>query len=432
MSQVILPESGLPSTADENRIWGRVKLGAAPYLIHTLLNELDSFCLLITKDSQQAYAIESSLKFFNDKSIESDDILVFPDWETLPYDTFSPHEDIISQRLDTLNRLPHVKKGILIIPITTLLHRLPPTSFIQGNSLSLKVGQNFDTKSYKKSLESVGYRNVDTVYEHGEYTQRGAIFDIFPMGSSSPVRIELFDDEIESLRTFDPETQRSKNKLNELKILPAYEFPWDTQSRMTFRNQWLEQFPNATANSPLIRDIKDGIKPHGIEYYSPLFFNEMSSLFDYLPKDTLVLTPPETPELIDTLWTDINHRYEEHRYDLQRPILPPRNLFLKSDELFSSLKSFPRITLDPNTVETAAGKENLEIDTLQNISIDDRASDPVSRLKTNLDGFDGRTLILAESAGRREVLVDLFKQYSLKYQQVSDWSSFLSKDINMS
>ena len=290
------------------------------------------------------------------------------------------------------------------------------------------MGQNFDTKSYKKSLESVGYRNVDTVYEHGEYTQRGAIFDIFPMGSSSPVRIELFDDEIESLRTFDPETQRSKNKLNELKILPAYEFPWDTQSRMTFRNQWLEQFPNATANSPLIRDIKEGIKPHGIEYYSPLFFSEMSSLFDYLPKDTLVLTPPETPELIDTLWTDINHRYEEHRYDLQRPILPPRNLFLKSDELFSSLKLFPRITLDPNPVEAAAGKENLEIDTLQNISIDDRASDPVSRLKTNLDGFDGRTLILAESAGRREVLVDLFKQYSLKYQQVSDWSSFLSKD----
>ena len=428
MSQVILPKSGLPSKADDNRTWGRVKLGATPYLIHTLLNELDSFCLLITKDSQQAYSIESSLKFFSDNTLHSDEILVFPDWETLPYDTFSPHEDIISQRLDTLNRLPHVKKGILIIPITTLLHRLPPTSFIQGNSLSLKVGQNFDTKSYKNSLESVGYRNVATVYEHGEYTQRGAIFDIFPMGSSHPVRIELFDDEIESLRTFDPETQRSKEKLDVLKILPAYEFPWDTQSRMTFRNQWLEQFPNATANTSLIRDIKDGIKPHGIEYYSPLFFNEMSSLFDYLPSDTLVLTPPDTPELINSLWLDINHRYEEHRYDLQRPILPPRNLFLKADELFSSLKSFPRITLDPNSVEVATGKENLEIDVLQNVSIDDRATDPVGRLKTNLDGFDGRTLILAESAGRREVLVDLFKQYSLKYQQVPDWSSFFSKD----
>ena len=428
MSQVILPKSGLPSKADDNRTWGSVKLGATPYLIHTLLNELDSFCLLITKDSQQAYSIESSLKFFSDSTLQPDEVLVFPDWETLPYDTFSPHEDIISQRLDTLNRLPHVKKGILIIPITTLLHRLPPTSFIQGNSLSLKVGQNFDTQSYKSSLESVGYRNVNTVYEHGEYTQRGAIFDIFPMGSLHPVRIELLDDEIESLRTFDPETQRSKKKLDGLKILPAYEFPWDTQSRMTFRNQWLEQFPNATVNAPLIRDIKNGIKPHGIEYYSPLFFNEMSSLFDYLPKDTLVITPPETPELIDTLWTDINQRYEARRYDIQRPILPPRNLFLKADELFSSLKTFPRITLDPNTVETTAGKENLEIDVLQNVSIDDRATDPVSKLKTNLDGFDGRTLILAESAGRREVLAELFKQYSLKYQQVPDWSSFLSKN----
>ena len=150
MSQVILPESGLPSKADDNRVWGQVKLGAAPYLIHTLLHELDSFCLLITKDTQQAYSIESSLKFFSAQKDQTDDILVFPDWETLPYDSFSPHEDIISQRLDTLNRLPHVKKGILIIPVTTLLHRLPPTSFIQGNSLSLKVGQNFDTQNYKK------------------------------------------------------------------------------------------------------------------------------------------------------------------------------------------------------------------------------------------------------------------------------------------
>ncbi len=427
MSSAILPSTGIPSNADDHRSWGRVKSGATPYLIHTLLNKLDSFCLLITKDSQQAYAIENGLKFFRDEQQSNDEILVFPDWETLPYDTFSPHEDIISQRLDTLNRLPHAKRGILIIPVTTLLHRLPPISFIQGNSLSLDVGQDFDTKRYKTILESVGYRNVDTVYEHGEYTQRGAIFDIFPMGSVQPVRIELFDDEIESLRTFDPETQRSKKKLETLKILPAYEFPWDTASRMTFRNQWLDQFPNATANSSIIRDIKDGIKPHGIEYYSPLFFDDMSSLFDYLPKETLVLTPPEVPQLVDTLWMDINHRYEDRRHDLQRPILPPRNLFLKTDELFSSLKSFPRITLDPDSIGSSAGKENLDIDTLQDLSIDDRASDPISKLKTSLDGFEGRSLILAESAGRREVLVDLFKQYSLKYQQVPDWASFISK-----
>jgi len=428
MSQAILPKSGIPSKADDHRIWGRVKPGAAPYLIHTLLNSLDSFCLLIAKDSQQAYAIENGLKFFRGEQAKNEDILIFPDWETLPYDTFSPHEDIISQRLDTLNRLPHAKKGILIIPLTTLLHRLPPTSFIQANSLSLKVGQNFNSAQYKTMLESVGYRNVNTVYEHGEYSQRGAIFDIFPMGSHQPVRIELFDDEIESLRSFEPESQRSKKKLEVLKILPAYEFPWDAESRMTFRNQWLEQFPNSAVNSPTIRDIKDGIKPHGIEYYSPLFFQELSALFDYLPTNTLVLSPPDTPELTEALWTDISHRYEERRHDLQRPILPPGNLFLKADELFSKLKAFPRITLTPDSIESSSGKENLQIDLAQDLSIDDRATDPISKLKTNLDGFDGRTLILAESAGRREVLIDLFKQYSLKYQQVPDWSSFIAKE----
>mgnify|MGYP000105366320 CR=1 FL=1 len=413
-----LPKGGIPNTAQDHRIWGNIPAGASPYIIDALLKSIDNFCLFIAKDSQQAIALEHSLKFFNEGA---DQVFVFPDWETLPYDTFSPHEDIISQRLETLSQLPLVKKGILIIPLNTLLHRLPPSTFLQQRSISLTIGQTFDVVSYRSLLEAVGYRQVNTVYEHGEYTTRGAIFDIFPMGSETPVRIELFDQDIESLRTFDPETQRSTNKLKELQILPAHEFPWDTESRLAFRNKWLEQFPNAAANSPLIRNIKDGIKPHGIEYYSPLFFDDMSSLFDYLPTNTLVLTPPEATDNLEAIWAEINTRYEDRRHDIQRPILPPRNLFLSIDEIFAKIKNFPRVTLEQHKLESAVGKENLNFSTLLDVNVDDRATDPISKLKTSIDGFSGCTIIVAESAGRREVLSDLFKQYNLAYLSEDGW-----------
>ena len=417
----------LPTTANDHKIWGNIPQGALPYVIDSIQQE-SSFCLLITKDSQQAIALENSLKFYSDKK---DNIIVFPDWETLPYDTFSPHEDIISQRLDTLNKLPKVNKGILIIPINTLLHRLPPKDFIQRYALSLKVEQQFDANAYRQLLESVGYRHVETVYEHGEYTLRGAIFDIYPMGCDAPVRIELFDDEIETLRTFDPENQRSIKKINALQILPANEFPWDADSRIAFRNRWLVQFPSSSTQSPIIRDIKDGIKPHGIEYYSPMFFDDMSTLFDYLPKKTLVLTPPEVQETIESTWVEINKRYEDRRHDILRPILPPRNLFLTRDEIFSELKTLPRLTLKQSNIELSPGRLNLDFDRVPNVNVDDRATDPLGQLKTALDLFAGHTLIVAESAGRREVLAELFKQYSLSYDLCDDWIDFINSDAQI-
>jgi transcription-repair coupling factor (superfamily II helicase) len=418
----MLPIEQIPSSAADHRVWGNIPNGADAVVIKSLLDQQDKFCLIITKDSQQAIAIENALGFFNEGE---HNIHVFPDWETLPYDTFSPHEDIISQRLETLNTLPKLNKGILILPLNTLLHRLPPKTFIERHSLSLKISQRIDLGAYRSSLESVGYRHVETVYEHGEYTIRGAIFDIFPMGSELPVRVELFDDEIESLRTFDPETQLSKKKLKNLKILPANEFPWDAKSRMEFRNKWLEQFPNSAANSTIIRDIKDAIKPHGIEYYSPLFFDEMCTIFDYLPEQTLLVTAPNIDIATNSIWDDIVKRYEDRRHDIQRPILPPRNLFITTEEFFSSIKSFPRITLANKKIDVSAGKVNLSFSTSPSVDVDDRSSDPLGKLKTAIDIFAGNTLIVAESAGRREVLSDLFKQYSMPYQSCEDWSSFL-------
>tara|TARA_R110001592_G_scaffold323435_1_gene602674 strand:- start:11411 stop:14890 length:3480 start_codon:yes stop_codon:yes gene_type:complete len=417
-------QSNLPTKAQDHRFFGNIPKGSSAYLIKQILESLNQFCICITKDSQQAYEIEQSLRFYTKNN---KDILVFPDWETLPYDTFSPHEDIISQRLKTLSSLPHLKKGILILPLNTLLQRIAPKQFLQSHSLTLSLGQTFDIISYRKQFESVGYRCVDTVYEHGEFTVRGAIFDVFPMGSDMPVRIELFDDEIDSLRSFDPENQRSKDKLTSLEILPANEFPWDSASRMKFRNAWLEKFPNAAVNSPLIRNIKEAIKPHGIEYYAPLFFDETATLFDYLPDNALVITPTELSDSLTTTWKDIQFRYEERRHDIQRPILAPNELFLAIDEFYGLLKAHPRISLSDQKQEESAGRLNLQFDYLSDVAVDDSASDPTSKLKTAIDAFSGTTLIVAESNGRQEVINELFTKYSLEIERISNWDAFTDK-----
>lgn len=417
-------KTNLPSKAQDHRFFGNVPNGASAYLIKQILESLNQFCICITKDSQQAFEIEQSLRFYKK---QKSDILVFPDWETLPYDTFSPHEDIISQRLKTLSSLPHLKQGILILPLSTLLQRVAPKQFLQSHSLTLSIGQIFDINSYRKQLESVGYRYVDTVYEHGEFTVRGAIFDVYPMGSDLPVRIELFDNEIESLRSFDPENQRSKDKLKELEILPANEFPWDNDSRMKFRNRWLEKFPNAAVNSPLIRNIKEAIKPHGIEYYAPLFFDESATLFDYLPSNTVVLTPTELSDSLTHIWKDIQSRYEDRRHDIQRPILPPNELFLATEEFYSLLKTYPRISLSRNRQEESAGRMNLQLDNLNNVSIDDTSSDPTGQLKTSIDAYHGTTLIVAESNGRQEVLSELFTKYHLETERIQNWDALIER-----
>ncbi|MGY8830475.1 MAG: transcription-repair coupling factor, partial [Pseudomonadales bacterium] len=209
-------------------------------------------------------------------------VLHFPDWETLPYDLFSPHQDIISQRIAALYRLPELKHGVLVVPITTALHRLAPKRFLLGSSLVMQVSQQLDVNQMRGNLEAAGYRCVDTVYEHGEFAVRGALIDLFPMGSSQPYRIDLFDDEIETLRTFDPETQRSIDKVESIKLLPAREFPLEKKAVTDFRGRFRERFDVDFRRCPIYQDLSTGITPAGIEYYLPLFFEETATLFDYL------------------------------------------------------------------------------------------------------------------------------------------------------
>lgn len=421
--ELIYQADALPyQNGDKKRLAGPE--AALPYFVQQYVQQHDQFILVIAKDMQQAYEIEQTAKFFlDDASAANIDIL--PDWETLPYDAFSPHEDIISQRLKVFSELENRERGALIIPVTTLIQRLPPASFVHANSLSLKLGQHFDLARYREGLENVGYRHVDTVYEHSEYAVRGSIMDVFPMGSDAPIRIELFDNEVESLRYFDPDTQRSTEKFTDISLLPANEFPWDRLARQSFVNRWIDNFNETSFACPLLRDVKDAIKPHGIEYYAPLFFDSQASIFEYLPDNTLCLVPSSFDTILETAWKDIEERYESRRYDIQRPILPPQKLYLKQDEVFSHLSNFPRLT---GTKIEADAHLILHCSILPELGIDDAKDKPLADLEGQLSAFHGRTLIVAESVGRREVIADLLKEQQIQVEKVQDWQQFTASD----
>ena len=289
----VLRLPSLPATAGKQH-WGNLPGAALSLAIAEAASNAKRFTLLLTADSQSAERLQEELSFFAPDL----PVLHFPDWETLPYDLFSPHQDIISQRIAALYRLPELKHGVLVVPITTALHRLAPKRFLLGSSLVMQVGQQLDVNQMRGNLEAAGYRCVDTVYEHGEFAVRGALIDLFPMGSSQPYRIDLFDDEIETLRTFDPETQRSIDKVESIKLLPAREFPLEKKAVTDFRGRFRERFDVDFRRCPIYQDLSTGITPAGIEYYLPLFFEETATLFDYLPADTQVFSLPGIGQLL--------------------------------------------------------------------------------------------------------------------------------------
>ncbi|HSP00222.1 MAG TPA: transcription-repair coupling factor, partial [Thioalkalivibrio sp.] len=390
--------------------------------------------LVITRSTDEAIRLEQAMRFYLGLPVEEDqpavtpdglEVLSLPDWETLPYDLFSPHQDITSRRIRALHRLPATSHGVLVVPARTLMHRLPPVDYLQGNTLLLEVGQTLHIDSWRMQLEAAGYRHAENVYEHGEYAVRGAILDIFPMGASLPYRIDLFDDEIETLRTFDPETQRSIERIEKIELLPANEFPWHKEARSGFRNRWFEQFPNADKDAPIYQDVTHGITPPGIEYYLPLFFEHTATLFDYLPAQTLVFTASGLNEAAEHFDADTRDRYEERRHDRMRPILPPSQLFMQQDELFGQLKRFSRVTLRAEPTE-ATGGSNCPTRVIPDVSMDGRAADPAGRLKRFISEFDGRVLICAESSGRREALIENLADHGLRLTALDNWQAFAS------
>ena len=313
--------------------------GLALALTEASLNH-DGLTVVITNSAKEASYQRGAIEFFSKG--QDLPILIFPDWETLPYDIFSPHQDIISGRLKTLAKLPTTKQGILLVPITTIMHRLAPVDFVSSRSFHYQVGDELDRDKLQSQLNKVGYNRVDTVYEHGEFAFRGSIIDIFPMGAKSPFRLDLLDTEVESLRLFDPESQRTIESVQRIDVLPAREFPLDKQSINTFLNKWHDCFDNNPDPCSIYRDIKEGIAPQGIEYYSSLFFEKTATLFDYLPENILLFTLNDIETTADQFWNDINTRYIEYGVDPERPLLKPSAVFLTVDKIFHKMKNLPR------------------------------------------------------------------------------------------
>lgn len=408
-------------TASGKQQWGNLNGAALGLAIAEAASAARRFTLLLTADSQSAERLEQELGFFAPDL----PVLHFPDWETLPYDLFSPHQDIISQRVASLYRLPELDHGVLVVPITTALHRLPPRRFLLGSSLVLDVGQKLDVEQMRLRLEGAGYRCVETVYEHGEFAVRGALIDLFPMGSDLPYRIDLFDDEIETLRTFDPETQRSVDKVESIRLLPAREFPLDKKAVTDFRGRFRERFDVDFRRCPIYQDLASGITPAGIEYYLPLFFEETETLFDYLPGNTQVFSLPSIEQAAEQFWSDVRSRYEERRVDPERPLVPPAELFLPVEDCFARLKASPRVVADPGDVAPGVGRERFPTRALPDLAIEGKASEPLAALRRFLEEFPGRVLFSAESAGRREVLLELLARLKLRPQEVAGWPEFV-------
>ncbi|MDH0145004.1 transcription-repair coupling factor [Stutzerimonas stutzeri] len=421
MSVLRLPP--LPAASGKQH-WGNLPGAALSLAIAEAASNAKRFTLLLTADSQSAERLQEELAFFAPEL----PVLHFPDWETLPYDLFSPHQDIVSQRIATLYQLPELSHGVLVVPITTALHRLAPKRFLLGSSLVLDVGQKLDVEQMRLRLEAAGYRCVDTVYEHGEFAVRGALIDLFPMGSALPYRIDLFDDEIETLRTFDPENQRSIDKVESIRLLPAREFPLKKEAVTGFRARFRERFDVDFRRCPIYQDLSTGITPAGIEYYLPLFYEETATLFDYLPEDSQVFSLPGIEQAAEQFWNDVRNRYEERRVDPERPLLPPAELFMPVEDCFARLKLWPRVVASQQDVEPGIGRERFNAQTLPELAIESKASEPLGKLRQFLDGFPGRVLFTAESAGRREVLLELLARLKLRPQEVEGWGGFLASE----
>ena len=417
----LLPD--LPVKAGDRRHWGALTGASLALTLAQTAQKHAGVVIVVTADTQSATRLEDELGFFLAGSLP---VLHFSDWETLPYDQFSPHQDIISARLRTLATLPGLQRGILVVPVSTLAQRIAPRGWLGGHSLSLAVKQKLDGTEFRRQLEAAGYTAVDTVFEHGEFAVRGSLIDLFPMGTEYPLRIELFDDEIDTLRRFDVDTQRTVENIPSVELLPAKEFPLDKGAIRRFRDAWANAFDGDPKRCPVYQDVINGLAAGGIEYYLPLFFEQTSTLFDYLPGNALCFFDTNAKNQIDHFWQEIQNRYESRRHDTTRPLLPPEKLFLRDNELFEALNRFPRIEWQSGTIEERAGSLNMPFATSPALPVDGRSDTPLTALTTFMQQHaNARILFSAESAGRRESLLELFGRSGLKPRTVESWQDFL-------
>jgi transcription-repair coupling factor (superfamily II helicase) len=408
----------LPTTPKQRRYWTPPHGSARALLIAEAARTHDGLLVAVTRDTQRAQALEAELNIFGGGL----PVLHFPDWETLPYDVFSPHPEIVSQRIATLYQLPNVKRGVLVVPVATLMQRIAPRAHITGSGLVLARRQKLDLLAEQRRLEASGYRHVPQVAEPGDFAVRGALLDIFPMGTAEPYRIELFDDEVESIRSFDPETQRSQQQVEKIELLPAREFPLTDEAAKEFRGNLRERFPIDVRRCPLYQDMKEGVTPGGIEYYLPLFFRQTATLFDYLADNALFVLGEGAGDAADQFWTQTAERYDQRAHDIERPVLPPAELYLPPEQLREQLNKRLRVEVVDASHEhaVAAGTQPAP-----ELPLNRKGEEPGTSLRHFLSSYPGRVLITADSAGRREALIETLAAAGLKPQNVESWQAFL-------
>ena len=415
----------------DKKVWTNLKGSSSSLAIYHGASNADTPVLLLTHDTPSALKLERELHSLNKNNDLP--ICLFPDWETLPYDTFSPHQDIISQRLATLYQLSRMKKGIVIVPVCTLLQRISPKKYLDLNSLVITKGDRKDLHKLRQELEASGYRNVDQVMEHGEFSARGAIIDLFPMGSKAPFRLDFFDDEIEEIRLFDPENQRSSDKVAGINLLPAHEFPTDKDGINLFRSQYRESFTGNIPKDSIYHHVSDGILPAGIEYYLPLFFDETNTLCDYLPEDMLVVISGDIDKAVSQFWTDVQYRFEDRKFNTSRPLLEPNRLFLNTEELYTALKPYDRITIKKSDDTDDSKKSSLvhfDVTPLPDLTIDHKLKQPFELINGFIQNKETPTKILfiAESEGRRESVLELLHRNKIKPTTFDNIDSFINSD----
>ena len=419
----------LPKNVKDHRHAGQLYGSAQGLLLANSAKNHDGPVLVITDDTATAQRLELDARFYlSDSNLP---ILHFPDWETLPYDHFSPHQDIISERLETLHQLPQLKRGILLVPIATIMHRIAPSDYLAGNVLKLKTGDIFDINEWRIKLEKAGYRNVSQVIEHGEFAVRGAIVDLFPMGTKTPYRIDLFDDEIDTLKTFDSETQRSIDTISDIQLLPAREFPVNEDSIKLFRQQFRDEFEGDPLRSLIYREVSEGNMPGGIEYYLSLFFDKTQSILNYLPSSTLLVQVNDSHAAANAFWQEINSRFQQHKVDPERPLLSPEKGFIPVENLFANFKQFERLNIQSFEHETGAANDNYGSSIPPQLTLNARQDKPCEALLNFIEQFDGRILFAAESAGRRETLLSLLNENGIKPTAVANWDDFLNNDATL-
>ncbi|HJV82638.1 transcription-repair coupling factor [Noviherbaspirillum sp.] len=380
---------------------------------------------VVVASATDAQRLLAEIPWFGNKEGAELRCHMLPDWETLPYDAFSPHQDLVSERLATLHEVRTGQCDVLLVPATTALLRMAPPSFLAAYTFFFKQGEKLDEAQLKAQLTLAGYTHVSQVMSPGEYSVRGGLIDLFPMGSALPYRLDLFGDTIETIRTFDADTQRSLYPVREVRLLPGREFPMDEAARTAFRSRWREEFEGDPSRSPIYKDIGNGIAPAGIEYYLPLFFEETATLFQYLPDQTMFALVGEIEGAIKRFWNDTQSRYKFLKADRDRPLLAPERLFLTDEDFFTLAKSHGRWIIQASD---AASEISAPI---PNIAVNRRLDDPLSNLRSYLLQTDKRVMICAESSGRRETLQQYFNEYDLTLAPCESFADFATASAKL-